>query len=154
MKRKLGGNKMNWKQEAVRDLQNYQKRKEALKNMRQAIHLLDDDYCSIKGVSVDSVSVQGNTGGTEEWMLNNIIKRERLKTNIAATEAWLTLIENGLRALTDQQRDILTEFYIIRNSGHVERLMERYHMEKTKVYEQKNQALYDFTLLMYGVTDY
>lgn len=145
---------MNWKQEAIKDLQNYRKRKAALENMRQAIHLLGEDYCSLKGISMDSVSVQGNTGGTEAWMLNNIIKRERLKTNIAATEAWLTLIENGLRALTDQQRDILTEFYINRNPGHVERLAERYHIEKSKVYNQKNQALYDFTLLMYGVTDY
>ena len=124
---------MNWKQEAVKDLQNYQKRKTALKNMRQAIH---------------------HTGGMEEWMLNNIIKRERLKSNIAATQAWLALIENGLQALTDQQRDILTEFYINRNPGHVERIMERYHMEKSKVYNQKNQALYDFTLLMYGIADY
>ena len=145
---------MNWKQEAVRDLQNYRKRKSALENMRQAIELLDDDYCSLKGVAMDSVCVQGKTGSTEEWMLHNIIKRERLKANIAATQAWLQLIENGLHALTDQQRDILTEFYIYHEPGHVERLMERYHIEKTKVYEQKNQALYDFTLLMYGVTDY
>ena len=145
---------MNWKQEAIKDLQNYRKRKAALENMRQAIHLLGEDYCSLKGISMDSVSVQGNTGGTEAWMLNNIIKRERLKTNIAATEAWLALIENGLRALTDQQREILTEFYISRNPGHVERLAERYHMEKSRVYEQKERALYDFTLLMYGVTDY
>ena len=145
---------MDGKQEARKDLQNYQRRKTALENMKQMVCLLQDDYCALRPGSFDTAPVMGKGSGSEEWMLNNIVKRERLQQNINATQAWLSFIENGLRCLTDQQRDILTEFYIDRKPGHVERLMERYHMEKSRVYEQKDQALYDFTVLTYGLIDY
>ena len=145
---------MDWKQEARKDLQNYQRRKTALENMKQMVCLLQDDYFALRTGSFDTAPVMGKGSGSEEWMLNNIVKRERLQHNINATQAWISFIENGLRCLTDQQRDILTQFYIDRKPGMLERLMERYHMEKSRVYEQKDQALYDFTVLTYGLIDY
>ena len=100
---------MDWKQEARKDLQNYQRRKTALENMKQMVCLLQDDYFALRTGSFDTAPVMGKGSGSEEWMLNNIVKRERLQHNINATQAWISFIENGLRCLTDQQRDILTE---------------------------------------------
>ena len=108
---------MDWKQEARKDLQNYQRRKTALENMKQMVCLLQDDYFALRTGSFDTAPVMGKGSGSEEWMLNNIVKRERLQHNINATQAWISFIENGLRCLTDQQRDILTEFYYRPEAG-------------------------------------
>ena len=52
--------------------------------------------------------------------------------------------------LPKQQKDILTEFFIDRSKGHIERLMEKYHVEQSMVYKLKNEALRNFTLLRSG----
>ena len=66
---------------------------------------------------------------------------------------WLEWLEQGLRSLNAQQRDILNEFYMSRTPGYIERLMERYHVERARVYQLKDQALYDLTITLYGICD-
>ena len=59
-------------------------------------------------------------------------------------------MEKTLDMLPKQQKDILTEFFIDRSKGHIERLMEKYHVEQSMVYKLKNEALRNFTLLRSG----
>ena len=144
---------MNWKAETENDLKVYQRRKESLENMRQAICLLEDDYCAPKSFTTGRTPVQGGASTTEDWMIRNIMKRERLERNIKTIQSWVEWMEQGLRSLNAQQWDILNEFYMMRTPGYIERLMERYHVERERVYQLKDQALYDLTITLYGICD-
>jgi hypothetical protein len=59
-----------------------------------------------------------------------------------------------LEGLDDRERLVLERFYIQRTRGHVERLMDELHFEKSRVYQCKDEALYKFTISMYGLIDY
>ena len=71
-----------------------------------------------------------------------------------ANKKLLDLIERGLASLDKTERLVLDRFYIDRPKNHVERLMEELNYEKTRVYEIKDQALYKFTIAMYGIVEY
>ena len=144
---------MNWKKEAENDLRYYTKRKAALNNIRDQITTLRLEQESVKGYTTDSEPVKGGGNKIEDHWLNNIVKAERLTLAYSATKRIISLIEKGLDGITEEQKDFLTEFYIDRREGHVERLMEKYHIEKTKVYDDKDEALYQFTISMYGIID-
>ena len=62
-------------------------------------------------------------------------------------------MEKTLDMLPKQQKDILTEFFIDRSKGHIERLMEKYHVEQAHIYRLKNESLYSFTILRYGASN-
>lgn len=145
---------MNWKKEAENDLRCYTKRKASLNNLRDQILTLRLEQESIKACTADSEPVKGGGSKTEDRWLDNIVKAKRLSLAYSATRQIVALIEKGLNGITEVQKDFLTEFYIDRHDGHVERLMEKYHIERTKVYSDKDEALYQFTISMYGIIDY
>ncbi len=77
----------------------------------------------------------------------------------AKKEAWritkrrVDAVERGLAALDEQQREILEAFFINRVQGHVQALAEKYHVEQSRVYQMKDQAVRDFTLARYGISE-
>ena len=74
------------------------------------------------------------------------LEQESIKACTADSEP----VKGGI---TEVQKDFLTEFYIDRHDGHVERLMEKYHIETSQVYRIKDEALYYFTVTMYGIME-
>lgn len=144
---------MNWKKEAENDLRCYTKRKSALDNIRDQIMTLQLEQKSIKACTADSEPVKGGGSKTEDRWINNIVKIERLSLSYSAAKKIVSLIEKGLDGLTEEQKDFLTQFYIDRQDGHVERLMEKYHIETSQVYRIKDEALYYFTVTMYGILE-
>ncbi len=141
---------MNWKSEAINDLILYGKRKDFLDNVDDQLMYLDNDFVALKGCVTDSESIDGGTSKSEDHLINNIIKRDKLNKNKELAIQFVNSIESALNALTQQQRDVLTEVYIDRSKGHIERLMERYHVERTKAYSLRNEALREFTILRSG----
>ena len=144
---------MNWKKEAENDLRCYMKRKASLNNLRDQILTLRLEQESIKACTADSEPVKGGGSKTEDRWLDNIVKAKRLSLAYSATQRIVALIEKGLNGITEVQKDFLTEFYIDRHDGHVERLMEKYHIETSQVYRIKDEALYYFTVTMYGIME-
>lgn len=144
---------MDWKKEAAEDLQNYRQRKHFLVNIKEQYLALDEDCKSLRAFSTDTPPVQGGVRKTEERLLNNIVKRERLKCAYQAAKTVVDLVDRGLECLREQDREVLTAFYIDRRAGHVERLMEHFCVEQARIYQMKNEALYRFTLAMYGVSE-
>ena len=90
----------------------------------------------------------------EDSMINNIAERQRLDLNMAATKRLIELTERGLSALDDRQRIVLEKFFIDRPIRHVEWLMERFCVEQSQIYRMKDEALYSFTISMFGLIDY
>ena len=135
---------MNWLSESISDLRLYGQRKRFLENVDSQLIWLENDFTALKGCATDSEAVEGGASRSEDHLLNNIIKRDKLRQNFVQT------IERTLYLLPRQQQEILAEFFIDRSKGHIERLMEKYHVEQSMVYKLKNEALRNFTLLRSG----
>lgn len=145
---------MNWKKSAIEDLRKYPLQREALTNIRERIGALETIYRSAKTANLSADPVKGGGNRVEDALLNNIVERERLKATYRATERLVKLVERGLAGLSDEERLVLQRFYIAPARGSVEALMSELHVEKTRVYERKDEALYLFTVFQYGIIDY
>ena len=145
---------MNWQKEAENDLRNYNNRKEALENIKERIRSKKEKIQSIRSASCDSTPVQGGGNRMEDNLINNIVERERLILTYKATCRLVDLTERGLAGLNDKERVVLDKFYIERVPDHVEWLMSEMHIERSRVYQIKDDALYNFTVEMYGIIDY
>ncbi len=143
---------MNWISESVSDLRLYGQRKRFLENVDSQLIWLENDFTALKGCATDSEAVDGGASRSEDHLLNNIVKRDKLKQNKRLSKEFVEQVEKTLDMLPKQQKDILTEFFIDRSKGHIERLMDKIHVEKSRVYELKDEALHNFTILRYGYT--
>lgn len=141
---------MNWLSESISDLRLYGQRKRFLENVDSQLIWLKNDFTALKGCATDSEAVEGGASRSEDHLLNNIIKRDKLRQNKELAEKFVQTIERTLYLLPRQQQEILAEFFIDRRKGHIERLMEKYHVEQSMVYKLKNEALRNFTLLRSG----
>ena len=145
---------MNWQKAAIEDLKKYPMQKDSLENVKKRIGALKEKYQSIKCTLSDTTPVMGGSSRIEDHMLDNIVERKRLEHTYRATARLVELVERGLSGLDERERLVLERFYVQKNRNHVERLMEEMHFEKTRVYEFKDDALYKFTISMYGIIDY
>ena len=95
----------------------------------------------------------GGMSRQEEKMLDNISEREKLSSSLKITEDLVKLTEKGLEVLEKRERQVLEGFYFERSENNVERLCEKFHLEKTRLYEIKDIALRKFTIAMYGTVE-
>ena len=143
---------MNWISESISDLRLYGQRKRFLESVDSQLIWLENDFAALKGCATDSEAVEGGASRSEDHLLNNIVKRDKLRQNKELSEKFVQTIERTLYLLPRQQQEILIEFFIDRSKGHIERLMDKMHIEKSRVYELKDEALHNFTILRYGYT--
>ncbi len=118
---------MNWISESVADLRLYGQRKRFLENVDNQLIWLENDFAALKGCATDSEAVDGGASRSEDHLLNNIVKRDKLRQNKELAEKFVQTIERTLYLLPRQQQEILAEFFIDRSKGHIERLMDKYH---------------------------
>ncbi len=144
---------MNYINFAIEDLKKYKSLKESLHNIEDRINYLEDDFNTLKGASTSSTPTSGGSSKREDYLINNIVMRERLTLNFKTTKTLLRIIEKGLKSLTENERLVLEYFYIDRPKNHLERLSEKLYIERSQVYLLKDKALYKFTINMYGVSD-
>lgn len=144
---------MNWLSESISDLRLYGQRKRFLESVDSQLIWLENDFVALKGCTTDSEAVEGGASKSEDHLLNNIVKRDKLKQSKRLAKEFVEQVEKTLDMLPKQQKDILTEFFIDRSKGHIERLMEKYHVEQAHIYRLKNESLYSFTILRYGASN-
>lgn len=146
---------MNWKKEAVSDLENYRENKEALVNLRERIQALKEKADGLKAIAADRVPVKGGSSKMEDHLIDNIAERERLKHTYLATKRLVGLVERGLTALSEEEKTVLSTLYIEPHTkGAVDTLCGIIGCEKATVYRIRDNALYHFTKSLYGILDY
>lgn len=139
-----------WKSEAVKDLRRYGNLENSMANIRAKIQLLEDSVTGIS-LSYDRENVQGG-GTTQEDKLNNYLtKKIQLESQLQLNIKDYELTGKVLGQLTADDRDILTRAYIWPQRNHMYWIMKTYHVEKTKAYEMRLEALSAFIKLMYGI---
>lgn len=144
---------MNCLKEAEYKLRDYNAKKNAIAATLEEITRLESESTCVRSATTDGTPVQGGGNCREDAMLNNIAARVELKAAHDNAEAWMRTVNGALAVLTDDERHILDRFYINRQKGHAERLMEEMNLEKSQVYYRKDAALRKFTLALYGVTE-
>ena len=145
---------LNWKNEAIIDLKNYPLRKESLQNIRQQLAALTEEAQSIRGALSDSTPVQGGESRQENRLLDNLVKRERLKITYHAAKRLVVLVEKGLAGLDEREKLIVEKFYIYPRKGAADCLAQDFGCDKRHVYRLCDTALYRFTVAMYGLEDF
>ena len=143
----------DWEKHSIEDLREYGALKESLGTLPEEIRALEEDMQLVKGTRYDKTPVEGGASGYEERLINYIDRKGRLEQNLDLAQAKVERIERGLSVLTENERLVLTRFYIHREPRYLDRLCGELGYEKTAVYGLKNRALKRFTLAMYGVVD-
>jgi len=144
---------MNWKQEAIEKLEQYDAKKQSLRSIPAEIDRLESLARQIGGSRTDKITVKGSSDGREDMLLNNIIQREELSWSLDQAEKWVGLVESGLSVLNDEDRLILDRFYIRGEKGAADRLAGDLCIDVKTVYRRKDAALRRFTIALWGCVE-
>ena len=145
---------MNWQKISIQRLRDYENRKRALELIPEQLETLELHFTSIRSATTDGTPVTGgDTNRREDALITNIVMRDELKNNQTIAEREINITDKGLAALTEEQRRILNVFFVNRPYRHIEILCEELHIEKTKLYMEKDEALKRFTMACYGVVE-
>lgn len=144
---------MNWKDEAKREIRNYKALKQSIPNIKERILSIQAQKTSLQSSS-DSTPVQNGGNKYEDRLLDLIVLEKRLRLTLKADQIRIDLIERGLSALTETERDMLLEFADNRPSEAVEILRDRTGYERAQIYRLYDHALYRFTLAEYGIPEF
>lgn len=142
---------MDWKREAENDLKLYAGRCRALKNIKERHRILKEEMTGLRGVSTDRIPTRGGSSRMEEALVNNIVERQKLELSYKLTQRLVTLTKQGLEALEPEERELLHRFYVEPQRYTADLLSEQLHLERSRLYRLKDQALYHFTIGMYGM---
>lgn len=144
---------MNWKKIAIERLKDYETRKQSLETISEQLKTLEMNFTAIRAATTDATAVKPSGNKREDALIHNIVSREELKSNLEIVKREIETTEKGLKRLSGEQRRILEQFYVYRVNGHVERLCEELCVERSRVYELKDEALKIFTIACYGVVE-
>lgn len=145
---------MRWSDCAVQDLKKYAGIKASLDSIPERVEMLECSFTSIKGQRTDKIPSQGGGSHWEDFLLDNIVERERLKLLYSTNRRLMAIIEKGLAPLNKTERRVLECFFIHKQRDHIGTLMQELHLEQSQIYRIKDQALYKFTINMYGIEEY
>ena len=139
---------MDWKKQAVEDLQSHELRQKGLQNIQRIV---------LANQAVRTQKRPEEASALPAWsdhQLNFACEEARLRKLKDAAAGLVEAVEHALDMLTPEEKRVLEVFYIHRVPGHVAALMEELGYEQRQIYKMKDKALYRFTLAMYGLTDF
>lgn len=145
---------MNWKQEAKNELRMYGNLRASIDNTAERLAWIESEMTSVKSASAGTTPVQGGGNKYEDRILDLIVQKQRLQLTRSANEIRLGLIDKGLAALTDTERQIVITFAENRSGVAVEILRDRTGYEQAQIYRIYNEALYRYTIAEYGIPEF
>lgn len=145
---------MNWKAESIQRLKEYEQRKQALILIPEQIRALEMNFTSIRAARSDAEPVKDGDGNKREnALINNIMKRQELEKSLEVAKMEIEITERAYETLTNEEKEVLSKFYINRTRGYLDELCEILNSEKSRIYEIKDTALRKFTLACCGTID-
>lgn len=144
---------MNWKQEAIEKLGQYDAKRQSLRSIPTEIARLETVAQRIRSAQMDGVAVKSSGSRQEDMLLNNIIQREELNWSLEQAQQWVSLVDSGLSVLGDEERLILDRFYIRGEKGAADSLAGDLAMDVKTVYRRKDAALRRFTIALWGCVE-
>lgn len=146
---------MDWKREAAQELKSYPLRLAAEQALAEELQELEEQLLALPGGGgrPGGTLAGGKTGRAGERLAALLDERGRKADNLQLTRRQLARTRRGLAALNARQRELLDRFYIHRTPGHAVSLAAEWHLEQSRLYQLKDEALRDFTLARYGLLE-
>ena len=145
---------MNWKNEAVNKLREYNSKRQALINLEEKIKMKESEITAIRSASFSQAPSHGTNENTaQDRLISSIAEKDELKLNLAIVRRQIAAIDRGLAALDEEQRTVLDLFFINRQQGYIGMLCDMLNVEVASVYRKKDEALRKFTVIMYGIIE-
>ena len=141
---------MNWKQEAIEHLQKYDAMVQAMENIPTELARLEQASCGIGGVTTDSPRVKKSTSPGNDRLINNLVQRQELTRSYENARLWVDATDKALSVLAPEEKQILLRMYVRPVRGAVSELCTSLGLEQSSVYRRRDNALYRFTLALYG----
>ena len=141
---------MNWKNEAMERLRQYDAMCLAADNIPQEISRLEAAATAIRSARTDGCRVQSGGNRREEMLLDNMMSRQELHWRLDQTQIWLACTNKALSALDPEEKLVLQRLYIYPEKGSLERLCNELGVENSSIYRKRDKALRHFTVALYG----
>lgn len=133
-------------------LENKRRMEVAILNLTDEIAMLEEAKTSVATGNCSGAPVTGSgCNRYEERLVKLIDLCDELRARKKNIETNLECIKRGFTALNDYETDLLNSFYVYGGKGVAEKLMSRYHKERSTVYRDKDKALANFTQALYGI---
>lgn len=144
---------MDWKALAREKLRRYSAMQMSLANIPQEIERLKLEGQSIRSSRTDGTPVMGGGSGREEAMLNNIVHRQELGLTLKQAQLWKQTVDQALSVLSESEQLILRRLYIYPTKGSLAILCKELSCGKSSIYRRRDDALYKFTIALYGAAE-
>lgn len=141
---------MDWKQEAIEKLRDYEANRKALENIPLELERLGAAYTGIRAAKVDGMPRSGSSiSAREDSMLSNIVHRDELRRRLKEARLWVRQVDKALAVLDDEERLVLDLCFIHKVKGSIDDLCYRLNLEKSAAYRRRDMALRRFTQALY-----
>ena len=144
---------MDFRREASEKLRSYTTKRDSLSRSAREIRRLELEFVRIKSASSGSTPVSGGGSKQEDAMINNIALREEISAAMESTREWLSIVDDALASLDEEERKVLELMCMRRARGNLDRLCAELHIERSTAYRRRDVALKHFTLALYGVVE-
>ena len=151
--RKRGHTAVNWKSEAIDRLRRYQSMKTAVRIIPDEIQRLEMESTNIKAARSDKLRVRSSVTNRDDALLNNMVRREELTWTLKLAKLWIKTTESALGEISPEDKLVLHRLFIANERGNIERLCQELGCEQSTVYRKRDQALYRFTIALYGFVE-
>lgn len=142
-----------YEEKSIRLLENFERKKISIKNMRDELEELQYEKMSLGGMS-DSDPVQGsNINKQEKKMLDILSRQEDLENDIKKTSLEIGRIDRSIESIEEKEKTVLDRCYINKLSKPIDRLCIDFNYSSRQVYNLRETALYNFTIALRGKID-
>lgn len=141
---------MNWKNEAIDRLSQYNAMTRALENIPVELNRLKEDCAALPGCRPDKIRTGNILGPNDDRLIANYIRQEELRRSYKNAKQWVDTTDKALSILLPDEKTILEKMYITPSRGVITALTAELGMEQSTIYRKRDQALYRFTMALYG----
>lgn len=143
---------MNYKKWLVEDLQNLERQRFAITQLREELETVVAEYDAIKATNYDKMPSGSGTNVQEEKLLTAIAKKDELAKNLKYTKRHVADMDRLLNQLPDDERQIIERTVINREKYAAESLADELGYERRQIFNKKNAALNHLAQLRHGAS--
>lgn len=143
---------MNWKDEAMDKLRNYDALRQSLSIIPEELERLEQEASALRGVDFEKPTVKSSGSRRENALINNLVQRRELAQNFQQAQRLVRNTDQALGALYPDEKLVLHRLYLYPEKGALDRLCGELGVEQSSIYRKRDKALHHFTMAYYGVS--
>ncbi len=141
---------MNYIQEAIERLEEYDQLYTAVDNIKEELFALKAESDMLGAQKITDMPRGGNWE-PDDKLCNNIAKRKELTQRLTISQRRIQQVENVLKKLEDDERKLIEILYIKGGKKAMDKAMEEFNYEKTKMYVMKNSVTRKVAKMILGL---